>query len=255
MWDGSYFASNTSIKVQGNYFNETTGEVTSQAFVSETMMASWGFWSLPVTKALMQGTSGQNISVQIAALNATTSTNSIIIKGPTILVTNAPTYQSPPAKAPHGAALYIGIPVVFGFVALCLIGVCMWNRHHRKITLGNVMSRTRHGPLGKIGMSKRRREQKAAERVQLMEREVAASGGQVYRDEPDHHAGVPDHMDIPRRDSDALGSLVGTPAEERHMDFAHALQAPGSRDEREAPAAGETNRFRAEMKRQDQDRL
>jgi hypothetical protein len=235
--------------VQGNYYNQSTGEITSQAFQSDKMVASWGFWSLTVDSSLMQGSSGKNISVQIAALNVTTGTNSQIIKGPRILVTKTPTYHQAAAQLPSGAALYIGLPTVFGFIILCVVGTCLWNRKHRKINLGNVMSRTRHGyGLGSktgrgIGVSKRRREQKAAERVQLMEREVAANGGQVYRDEPNF-------IDIPRRDSDALGSLAGTPTEDRRMDF----HRPGTRENRERSAGAERNLFRDELRRQDQDR-
>ncbi|KAF3006173.1 hypothetical protein E8E14_008734 [Neopestalotiopsis sp. 37M] len=252
IWDSSYFTANTTIQIQGNYINQTTGETTTQAFQSDKMVASWGFWALTVDKSLMNGKSGVNITTQITAVNVTSSTSSKSYKGPTVLITNTPVYHAEPAKLPNGAALYIGLPVIFGFVIICLFGTCLWNKKQRRITLGNVMSRTRFGHgLGKkpsSGLTKRQKEQKAAERVQLMEREIVASGGQVYRDEPTNTH----YIDLPRRDSDALGSLAGTPTEDRRMEF---QQQTGNRDGRERVADGERNYFRDEMRRQEQDRL
>ncbi|KAI1850920.1 hypothetical protein JX265_007245 [Neoarthrinium moseri] len=243
-WDSTYFTPNTTVTVQGNYLNATTGEVTSQAFESDKMVATWGYWKLAATSDLMQGQSAMNISLQIVALNTTTGTRSTFVKGPTIQIANVPTYHKAPAAPPSGAALYIALPTVFGFIILCVVGGCLWNRKTRKIELGNVMSRSRHGfGLGKprAGLSQRRKERKAAERVQLMEREIAAGGGQVYRDQPDW-------IDIPRRDSDALGSLAGTPTDER-------FHQPGARDGSARPQAGaERNYFRDELHRQDEDR-
>lgn len=233
--------------VQGNYLNATTGAITSQAFKSDKMAASWGFWSLAVDSALMQGGSATNISVQMAAVNASGLTSQIV-SGPTILVTNPPTYHQTAATLPTGAALYIGLPTILGFVVVCAVGTFLWNRKHRKINLGNIMSRGRHGyGVGKsarsrMGLGKARKDKLAAERVELMQREVAAGGGQVYRDD------TPTHIDIPRRDSDALGSLAGTPTEDRRMDF----HRPGTREgrERPPPAGADGNLFREELRRQ-----
>lgn len=237
--------------IQGNYRNATTGEITSQAFTSEKMAASWGFWSLKIDKSLMQGYTTRNISVQMAILNSTTgnaTSNSVIKSGPVIVISNPATYHQPQASLPSGAALYIGLPVIFAFVILCLVGTCMWNKKHRQINLGNVMSRTRHGRgFGKPPRVRRafggkeRREKEAAQRVQLLQQEVAANGMQAYRDVPDRHD-VPTlrvEVDTPRRDSAALDSLAGTPTSDRRMDF----HRPG--------AGGDRNIFREELKRQD----
>ena len=88
-------------------------------------------------------------------------------------------------------------------------------------------------PLGKRARANKQR--KADERIQLMERELTAEGGGVYRDD------VTSPPSIPRRDSDALGSLAGTPTEDRRMDF-------------DSGATGR-NRFRDELKRQDDERM
>lgn len=241
-WDTSYFsAPNTTILVQGNYVNETTGEITDQAFESPKWSASWGFWSYKIEDSLLKYQSSKNITLQLAT-TSTKDTSSKIIPGPVVMVTKYPVYQPDTGKTPDKQALYIALPTVFGFVALCLVGTCIWNRKARKIGLGNIMSHGRHGyGIGKSGRSRMGlgKKKKANERIQLMEREVEADGGEVYHDMPDR----------PRRDSDALGSLAGTPTEERRMDF----YGPGSRDQRER--SGDRNLFRDEMRRQDDGRL
>ncbi|KAI2463171.1 hypothetical protein F4781DRAFT_437696 [Annulohypoxylon bovei var. microspora] len=242
-WDPTYFSTpNTTILVQGNYLNETTGEVTDQAFESPKWSASWGFWSYTIDSSLMKHQAAKNITLQLAA-TSTTAGSSTIIKGPRVLITNYPVYQPDTGKTPDKAALIIALPTVFGFIALCVIGTCLWNRKSRHIGLGNIMSRGRNG-YG-IGKSSRSRmgfgkKNKANERIQLMEREVEANGDEVYRDMPER----------PRRDSDALGSLAGTPTEERRMDF----HRPGSRDQRDRSRPGR-NVFQDELRRQQNERI
>ncbi|KAI2622455.1 hypothetical protein GGR54DRAFT_64648 [Hypoxylon sp. NC1633] len=242
-WDVSYFTvPNTTILVQGNYVNETTGEITDQAFESPKWSASWGFWSYKIDDSLLKYQSSKNITLQLATLT-TGGKSSDIIKGPQVQVTTYPVYQPDTGKTPNQEALYIALPTVLGFIAICVVGTCIWNRKSRQIGLGNIMSRGRHG-YG-IGKSSRSRmgfgkKNKANERIQLMEREVEADGGEIYRDAPGR----------PRRDSDALGSLAGTPTEERRMDF----YGPGSRDQRDRPE-GDRNIFRDELRRQDNERL
>ncbi len=95
----------------------------------------------------------------------------------------------------------------------------------------------------RFGLGRRNKKAKANERIQLMEREIQAEGGDVYRD-------LPDPADRPRRDSDALGSLAGTPTEDRHMELGHPGTGAG-RDQN--PATG--NAFRDELRRQQNERL
>ncbi|KAI1074863.1 hypothetical protein F5B20DRAFT_585873 [Whalleya microplaca] len=238
LWDTSYFSKpNTTILVVGNYLNETTGEITDQAFESPKTAASWGFWSYKIDSTLMKFQSAKNISLMLVSLHAN-GTDSEKMKGPTITVTNYPAYHPDTGKVPQGAALYIALPTVLGFIALCLVGTCLWHRKTRKIDIGNIMSRSRHGyGVGKSARSRMGlgKKNKANERIQLMEREVEADGGEVYRDEPDRP-----RPDRPRRDSDALGSLAGTPTEDRRMDFQHQ---------------GDRNAFRDELRRQNEGRL
>ncbi|KAI1334504.1 hypothetical protein F5Y15DRAFT_287443 [Xylariaceae sp. FL0016] len=240
LWDPDYFVEkNTSVRVVGNYLNETTGEATDPAFDSGSILASWGFWSLKITTDMLRYQSSKNISLYLAsaptgAVKATTH------MGPMIQISKIPGYKPSQGKAPSGAALYIAIPVVFGCVVLFVVGGCIWNRKHRKIDIGDLVSRSRHGyGVGKSGRSRMglgKRRNKAHERIQLMEREVEADGGQVYRDYP-----APDR---PRRDSDALGSLAGTPTEDRRMDFHRSTTREGN------DQADSGNLFRDELLRQ-----
>ncbi|KAI8623208.1 hypothetical protein F5Y19DRAFT_481954 [Xylariaceae sp. FL1651] len=241
-WDPEYFkAPNTTVRVVGNYVNKTTGETEtdSYAFESPNTAAGWGFWTLQVSDSLLKYQGSQNITVMLLAL---VDGKKVVKQGPQILIATRPgPVADARGKLPQGAALYIALPTVLGFVIVCVAGTCIWNRKHRRIELGNVMSRKRRGyGIGKSGRSRLGlgKRNKANERIQLMEREIAAEGGEVYHD-------LPDPSDRPRRDSDALGSLAGTPTEERRMD----LGRPGIRDEHDrSPATG--NAFRDELKRQ-----
>ncbi|EOO00735.1 hypothetical protein UCRPA7_3754 [Phaeoacremonium minimum UCRPA7] len=250
-WDPTFFsAANTSILVQGDYINSTTGEIETQAFASSKLSAAWAFYALAVDTRLMQGKKSVNISLTIAALAPGASTMTAYT-GPTIRIAEPQAYQQEKTKAPTGPALYIGLPTVLGFVVVCLIGTCIWNRKTRKIALGNIMGKGRDGyGVGKsrarrmAGGGRSRREKKEA--IQLMSREVPAE--QQYHDDFQATRGSEHDWDahsrnefegLPRRDSDALGSLAGTPTEDRHMEF----QRPGR-----------GNAFRDELSRQERER-
>ncbi|KAI0160747.1 hypothetical protein GGR57DRAFT_456219 [Xylariaceae sp. FL1272] len=241
-WDSSYFNStdNATASIVGNYVNETTLEATEYAFQFDTFNAM-GYKAITITSDYLRYQGSQNISLSLLVL-VNNNSKKIARPGPTIKVTNRPGYKavSGHGRLPQGAALYIALPTVFGFIILCVIGGCWWNRKHRRIELGNVMSRTRK-PFSGIGdkVSRTRKARKANERIQLMEREVAAEGGEMYRDIPEPPR--------PRRDSNDLGSLAGTPTEDRQMN----LGRPTARGD--SPTRGNT--FRDELKRQDNERL
>jgi hypothetical protein len=169
--------------------------------------------------------------------------------GPLITFTKRPgPVADSKGKLPQGAALYIALPSVFGFIIVCVAGTCLWNRHHRRIRLdkkvfGRNYDVTKDKSMrSRLGFKKRSKANKANERIQLMEREIEAEGGEVFRD-------LPDPADMPRRDSDALGSLAGTPTEDRRM----TLDPYAVRDKRDrSPGTG--NAFRDELMRQKHDR-
>ncbi|TGJ88351.1 hypothetical protein E0Z10_g466 [Xylaria hypoxylon] len=248
-WDPKFFtARNSTVQVVGNYINKTTGDVKTEspAFSSNYTFSGFGYLSIEITDKQLLYQGSQNISVSLIGV---VDGERVEKQGPMILITTRP---GPAADAHHnapvGAALYIALPTVFGFIIACVIGTCIWNRHQRSIRLQSVMGRnykvgkTGRGVRSRLGLGKRNKAAKANERIQLMEREIQAEGGGVYSD-------LPDPADRPRRDSDALGSLAGTPTEDRRME----LGRPGAGHGRDpSPATG--NAFRNELRRQDHER-
>lgn len=253
------------MRITGSYFNSTTGLTTSQAFSSGSLAAAWSFYAWTVDSSLLSGAGngGVNISLTIAALVPGQAAMTPL-QGPVVRVAKPAAYVPEKAKPPTGPALYIGLPTVLGFVVVVLIGTCWWNRNHRKIEIGNVMGR--RGGYG-VGKSRRQRvfggagkKERKEQGIRLMERDVTgAAGGEVYRDEvgperqrpqrprvdvPRAEGGGSFDFGVPRRDSDALGSLAGSPTEERHPD---GFGRP--------PKGGNGNAFRDELSRQERERF
>ena len=243
--------------LEGSYINATTGEVASQAFSSDKITAGWSYYAWAVDSKLLQGKSAANITLFLNALDADQNTTAKSYTGPTVLVTKPPTYHQPPPKMPTGAALYIGLPTVLGFCVIMIFGVCLWNRQARKISLGNIMSRSRHG----YGIAKSRamrmgRRDRKADNIRLMD---SLPEDQHYRDEPRQqparavddddgwgrqhvyrrHENNNEFLGHARRDSDALGSLAGTPTSAH---FPTTQPPPGG------------NAFREELERQQRER-
>ncbi|KAK8075652.1 hypothetical protein PG997_010315 [Apiospora hydei] len=249
-WDATWFKSspNTTIKIQGDYLNQSTGDIATQAFESTGVVASWGYWAWYADRKILLGQHALNLSISLGSLKPGGDVNGAsILRGPTILLSEAPVPQPKPVPAPAGPALYIGLPVIFGFAILCIFGVCVWNARHRRIELGNIMSRgRRHGyggkssrrnrmaGLGAMGASDDKKA--AAERVQLMEREMASDGTAVYHD-LDEDAKQMEGNNLP-------------PLERPNR------PPPRQRCSR-TPAAtgGSNNAFRDELKRQDGERF
>lgn len=218
-WDSGALEGNTSVYVQANYVNASIGG--AQAFQSIQIPNTQGFIAFTIDGAWLQSKTRNNLTLFITSQSGTS------LSGPTIMIMDRPPayYQKPPASVPTGQALYIAIPSVFGFIVLCVCGGCIWNRKARKIGLGNVMGRRKGYAVGKsrrqrMGLSKK----KGA--IRLREQELTADG--QYRDAPvAREMRAPEHR---RTDSEALGSLVGTPPEDKHP---------------------RTNYFQEEMKRQE----
>lgn len=132
------------------------------------------------------------------------------------MVTNKPSsyYRQPPPKIPTGKTLYIALPTVFGFIILCVCGGCIINRKRRQIGLGNVMGRRRGYGVGK---SRSQRLGKKGVGIPLREQELTADGR--YRDVPVAEEQRGGDSDIRARAESDLGSLAGSPVEERRNYF------------------------------------
>ena len=180
-----------------------------------------------IEKDWLQGLASNNITLWINPLHPIDG-EAHSLGGLNLAVTNKPVeyYHQPPTPKPTGQTLYIALPSAFAFIILCVCGGAFINRKHRKIGLGNVMGRRNGYGVGK-SRTQRLGLKKKDGAIQLREQELTA-GGQ-YRDAP-----VPEERERrsgrARADSDSLGSLAGSPIEER------------------------TNYFRDEMQRQERNR-
>ncbi|KAG9230169.1 hypothetical protein BJ875DRAFT_472945 [Amylocarpus encephaloides] len=211
-WDTRFFTlKNASVLIQANYVNQTDGG--KQAFQSPPTTNAFGFYGWTIDKEWLRGLDSNNVTLFFVPLNPTAKEPQSF-QGPTLEVTNRPKeyYHPPPTKLPSGAELYIALPTVFGFIVLCVVGGFFWNRSHRKIGLGNVMGRRGYG-VGKsrtqrLGLGRKKRD------GAILLREQELRSGPQYTDTPEQND-YPRARGHARGDSDALGSLAGTPTEER----------------------------------------
>jgi Ykl077w/Psg1 (Pma1 Stabilization in Golgi) len=198
------------------------------AFSSAITGAASGFFIWTIEKDWLQGLSMNNVTLWLNPLNPIDG-EAHSLGGLNLGVTNKPAeyYRQPPTPAPTGQSLYIALPSVAAFVILCVCGGAIINRKHRKIGLGNVMGRRNGYGVGKSRRQRLGLRKKKDGAIQLRDQELTA-GGQ-YRDVPPPEEGERQIGHV-RADSDGLGSLAGTPTEER------------------------TNYFRDEMQRQERNR-
>lgn len=235
------------MNLKGTYINSTTGIAGDDAFKSDDIRASWSYYAWTPSRSYLSKGNGKAVNVTLT-LDALASDGETVTKsyaGPTVLVTKAPTYHQASPTMPSGAALYIGLPVIFGFCLIMICGVCMWNRKTRKISVGNIMSRGRRG----YGVAKSRAKRmtmhgrKKKQAIRMMDN---LPEDQIYRDEPGRFDGHRDYQydedarDVglgiahghARRASDGLGSLAGTPTSE-HFPNGNAFREEMERQRRE----------------------
>ena len=217
-WDTRFFpAKNASVLIQANYINMTGG---LQAFQSPPTTNAFGFFAWTIDKEWLKGKSSNNITLYMVPLNPLANQPKSFT-GPVVRVTNRPAvyYHQPLGKAPQGQDLYIALPVVFGFVVLCLLGGFLWNKHTRKIGLGNIMGR--RGGYG-VGKSRTQRMGFGKNKSQaILLRDLELRTDPQYTDNPNKRE--PQHA---RGDSDGLGSLAGTPTEERTNYLNDEMETP-----------------------------
>lgn len=222
--------------VRGTYVDwkpiEGEEDETDVVFESEQISAKLGFWYHKIDRSMILSEMGSPVSLSMDLYTKAGDNATETISGPTVTVSTWPKNRPAETKMPENKEIKIVLPIVLCVVLLCVAGTCIWNRKTRHIDLGNVMSRRRRGGAfgGKLGKLSGRSKQRAEERIQLMEREIEAEGGEVYRDLP-HHGRV---------GSEGLGSLAGTPTEDRRMEFKSSSTGGGS-----------GNQFREELIRQE----
>lgn len=236
-WDPDYYnktgvkTSNSTyeITVRLDFLNKTSNEfVKLKTFDQDRVPTSWGVFPLKVTGDMLKGQKTNNVTItlQVAPRGSKDSNSSI----PLHVAFQDPALPSnPEPQVPKGRTLSIALPVALGSVLFIVIGVFLWNRSARRIHLGSIMGRSRHGYSGRKARRNLFRGQKDAASIQLHNADDHLSDGE-YHDAPISG----------RRDSEALGSLAGTPVHEN-------FDGQGTR-------GGARNAFRDELDRQHQER-
>ncbi|CAM1504109.1 Fc.00g017000.m01.CDS01 [Cosmosporella sp. VM-42] len=230
-WDPDYFNTthdNTTMEVavRLDWLNQTSDELQKLKDFPR-VPAKWGFWPFPIQSSYLKGTD-HNITLTLLSNekhSAAKNTSASIW----LNLAKAPLPKSKDPKVPEGRTLTIALPTVFGAIIVLLIGGCLWNRKTRKIDIGNIMSRSRHGYSGRS--TRRMFRGRKDNGIQLDTHSVSPPA--EYRDE------FTDAPPRPRRDSDALGSLAGSPIDPH-------FQQQGT--------TGGRNAFRDEMRRQELER-
>ncbi|KAL9480115.1 hypothetical protein ACSS6W_004901 [Trichoderma asperelloides] len=235
-WDPDYynktsFKTNTTyeITVRLDYLNRTSNEwVKLESFDDNRVPASWGFWPLKVKKDYLMGEKTNNITITLLSAPQGSNDKNSSIALPVVFQKPA-LPQNSKTELPTGHTLSIALPLAFGCFVFIVVGLFMWNRKSRRIELGNIMSRSRHGYNGR----------KARRNIFHSRKDV----GSVQLHNADDHLADGDYHDAPipaRRDSETLGSLAGTPI---HETF-----------DQQGTSGGHRNAFRDEMARQNQER-
>ncbi|KAM5355525.1 hypothetical protein ACJ41O_002171 [Fusarium nematophilum] len=229
-WDPDYFnktKDNTTYMVFArlDIWNATSEEYEKEDDFDE-VPATFGFWPFKVKGDYLKSKGGadHNISLTLYS-NRNNSAEKTLASVLYLNLAKPSLPDNPEPKVPAGHTLSIALPTVFGSIVLLLVGGCIWNRKTRRIGLGNIMSRSRNGYTGR--KTRRMFGGRKDNGIQLDTRDMPPPG--EYRDTPSR----------PRRDSDGLGSLAGSP-----VDASFAQQG----------TTGGRNAFRDEMRRQERER-
>ena len=226
--------------VRLEYLNTTSNEmVLLDTF--ERVPAAWGFRAWKVDRSFLKGKRLNNVTIALhASVKGSYEVTNKTAPLP-VAITDPDLDHTTPSPVPKGDTLVIALPVVFGTIALLVVGLCIWNRKTRRIDLGNIMSRSRRSR-GYDGRSRRR--------------DLFRRGGGAAKDNgiqldaapmsPPPHGGDHYYSDElppagrPRGDSDGLGSLAGSPVDPTF--------------ERQGTTGAGRNAFRDEVARQERQR-
>jgi hypothetical protein len=234
-WDPDYYNKSQAtlnstyyVSVRLDYLNTTSKEYVLLENIDRSVPAKWGYFPLAVDGKYLKGKKTNNITITLMGheIENSIAFNNHTISLPVIVSSN-PLEPNAPSNSPKGHTLTIALPVTFGVIAILLVGGCLWNRKTRRIQLGNIMSRSRNGYTGRRTRNIFNRGTKD-HGIQLDTAPLSPPPFD-YRDLPER----------PRRDSEALGSLTGSPVR-------GTFEEPGS--------TGGRNAFRDEVRRQERER-
>ncbi|KAK4241560.1 hypothetical protein C8A03DRAFT_30284 [Achaetomium macrosporum] len=217
-WDPAFFtSSNTTIKVLGYYLSNDTDIPTSgppsgeeEAFSSGNIAAGWGFYQWRLDKSLLTSQSAQavNITLRIAALPRDGQAAQWLA-GPTITLRYKPGPPPKKSKAPDTQALYVALPIVFGFAALMIGGTFFYTRQLRQIDVGAIV--------------------RAAKNARRRNKRAAAAGRHVGASRKDRARNKDKEQSIRLMDRQGEGS-TDTEEEEEDWEDGWRHEVPGRKD-------------------------
>ncbi|KAM4058112.1 hypothetical protein HRG_010934 [Hirsutella rhossiliensis] len=234
-WDPDFYnhtRDNTTyeVAVRLDYLNKTSNQMI-KLDTYERVPAHWGYWPFKLTPDHLMGQASNNVTITLLVSPHGSGEKNQSVALPVVLA--RPTLGPPtPSLPPNRSAILIALPVSLGAFLLILVGLCLWHRQTRRIKLGNVMGRARHGYSGRA----HRRLFRSAHGADK-DRGIQLDTAPLSPPPADYR----DDVDRPRRDSDALGSLAGSPVKDTFD-----AQGPGAGDGK--------NAFRDEMRRQARER-
>ncbi|TLD33103.1 hypothetical protein PspLS_01332 [Pyricularia sp. CBS 133598] len=153
-WDPTFLknATNTTVTITTTYYNMTTAmlmnETITPSSTDEHAIPFWrGFYAWPVGWQILQpGRPEMNVTLTLTTTTRHLNTTTVAEhRGPVVLVEKEKSFRQPDTPTPAGPEIYIGLPVILGFVLLMVFGTCVWNRNARRIDLGALVARSRRG--------------------------------------------------------------------------------------------------------------
>jgi hypothetical protein len=177
-WNPSVFPTNSSLSLGLQSINSSQPTV---AWMSALMPAYKGFTTVTIDKSWLGDYTAVNLTMvwDFFSADIAGQTHSAFNIG----VMNAPVvhYPAPPhTKLPNKESLIIALPIVFGFLALVIVGLCIGMKKHRSIDLKSLMRR-RKG----YGAGKSRAQRMGIKKgvIRLEDREVLQSRGPRHSEE------------------------------------------------------------------------
>jgi hypothetical protein len=150
------------------------------AWLSNQYVTQRGYTTVTIDKQWLEDWPAKNFSLVWNTFSADSSARKIAFN---IELQQKPVEHlpaPPKSKMPDKQSLLIALPVTLGVLLLVLFGLCFGMRSHRKIGVGSVMGRGRHG----YGAGKSRRQRMGIKKgaIHLEDREILPAADE-YRDD------------------------------------------------------------------------
>ncbi|KAL2106762.1 hypothetical protein VUR80DRAFT_6232 [Thermomyces stellatus] len=158
-WDPKFFTNETSVakepvkvSLEAHRLGDSRelGDKRWQTKDKDKIPLRYGVYGWKPPKSVLHGREPANVTIVMRTYYKDSDDEDAQYKsyeyvGPTVVVENkkGPAYKG--ATKPENQELYVALPIISIAVVLVVGGVFWYNRNLRRIGLGNVMSRERHG--------------------------------------------------------------------------------------------------------------